>query len=183
VVLRLRRRWRAAWPLRRPQDRAGTGRPVEREEALEDALSKFLTPLRIELVDEFDDIHELLTPLEYQSDLLGLITIPAGFRTDFASVPRIVGAYLMFGGKGKRAAVVHDFLYSGGLAVERDIADEVFREALHASSMVKDGKVVKSYSDFTIWMMYQGVRIGGAAHFNAPNVTQPPVVAAQMEAP
>jgi hypothetical protein len=173
VVLRLRRRRRAAWPLRRPQDRAGTGRPVEREEALEDALSKFLTPLRIELVDEFDDIHELLTPLEYQSDLLGLITIPAGFRTDFASVPRIVGAYLMFGGKGKRAAVVHDFLYSGGLAVERDIADEVFREALQASG----------YSAFTVWMMYQGVRIGGAAHFNAPNVPQPPVVAAQMEAP
>jgi hypothetical protein len=173
VVLRLRRRWRAAWPLRRPQDRAGTGRPVEREEALEDALSKFLTPLRIELVDEFDDIHELLTPLDYQSDLLGLITIPAGFRTDFASVPRIVGAYLMFGGKGKRAAVVHDWAYSGGLDVERDIADEVFREALQASG----------YSAFTVWMMYQGVRIGGAAHFNAPNVPQPPVVAAQMEAP
>lgn len=138
-------------------------------------MSRFLTSgLKTDLVDEFDDIHELLEPLVYESDLLGRrVEVPTGFRTDFASVPRIVGAYLLFGGKGKRAAVVHDFLYSGGLAVTREVADQVFREALIASG----------YGWLTVRAMYAGVRLGGASHFNGPNVPQAPVVAAQMEAP
>lgn len=137
-------------------------------------MSQFLTPLRCELIDEIDDVHELLAPLVYASDLLKRdVVVPAGFRTDFASVPRMVGAYLMFGGKGKRAAVVHDFLYSGGLDVTREQADAVFKEALIATG----------YSSFTVGAMYLGVRIGGESRFSAPNVQQEDAVAAQMEAP
>jgi hypothetical protein len=130
--------------------------------------------LATDLVDEIEDIHVLLAPLVYFSALLGMtITVPAGFRTDFASVPRIVGAYLLFGGKGKRAAVIHDWAYSGGLNVDRATADLIFREALQASG----------YSAFTVWAMYQGVRIGGESHFNAPNLPQQQDVAAEMKAP
>lgn len=136
-------------------------------------MSQFTTPLRTELIDELDDIHELLAPLVYESNLLGTVTVPAGFRTDFASVPRMVGAYLMFGGKGKRAAVIHDWAYSGGLNVDRETADLIFREALQASG----------YGALTVWAMYQGVRFGGEPHFNAPNVPQTPHVVAAMEAP
>lgn len=137
-------------------------------------MSRFLCDLDTRLVDEFRDIHQLLAPLKYESDLLGLtVTVPKDFRTDFASVPRIVGAYLLFGGKGRRAAVVHDFLYSGGIEVTREVADQVFREALIATG----------YSAFTVGAMYAAVRVGGGSRFTAPNVPQTPKVAAQMEAP
>lgn len=130
--------------------------------------------LQTDLVDEIADVHVLLQPLVYWSDVLGRkVRVPKGFRTDFASVPRIVGAYLMFGGKGKRASVVHDYLYSGGLAVSRISADKVFREAL----------VATGYNSFTVAAMYAGVRLGGASHFTGPSVPQDAHVAAQMEAP
>jgi hypothetical protein len=141
----------------------------------------FESELDTRLVDEFDNTHKLLAPFAYYSVLLGtLIVAPVGFVTDFASVPRIVLAYLMFGGKGKRAAVIHDLLYSkfmvwvnGGLrALTREECDAVFKEALQATG----------YSNFTVWCMYQGVRFGGAARFNRPNVPQEPQVAATMEA-
>lgn len=137
-------------------------------------MSRFLTDLVTRLVCEMDDIHQLEQPLVYQCDLLDMtITVPFGFKTDFASVPRMVGAYLLFGGKGKRASVLHDWAYSGGLNVDRETADLIFREALQATG----------YSAFTVWTMYQAVRLGGSAHYNAPNVPQPPHVVAAMEAP
>lgn len=135
----------------------------------------FVTPgLATDLVDEFENIHVLLQPLVYFCALLRVfITVPAGFRTDYASVPRLPLAFLFFGDRGKRAAVLHDFLYSGGLAVDRETADAIFAEALTATG----------YSAFTVWAMHQGVRMGGAARFTAPNVLQQAHVAAQMEAP
>ena len=137
-------------------------------------MSRWLSPLRLELVDEFENIHELLAPLVYQSDMLGrTVEVPASFRTDLASVPRVVGAYLLFGGKGARASVLHDYAYSGGLAVTRDLADNLFREALLASG----------YSAVTAWAMYRGVRWGGASRFNEPNLQQPAEVFEVMEAP
>lgn len=130
--------------------------------------------LRTDLIDEFEDIHVLLEPLVYECALLDCtITVPKDFKTDFASVPRLPFAYMVVGGKGKRAAVIHDFLYSGGLEVERDLADKVFAEALSASG----------YGALVVNLMYAGVRVGGASHFNGPNVPQEPHVAAQMEAP
>lgn len=142
----------------------------------------FTSELDTRLLDEFDNTHRLLAALSFYSALLGtLIVAPAGFITDFASVPRIVLAYLLFGGKGRRAAVIHDWLYSGALvlvrgelrALTREECDAVFKEALQATG----------YSAFTVWSMHQGVRIGGAARFDAPNVPQRAHVAAQMEAP
>ncbi|HEY8359264.1 MAG TPA: DUF1353 domain-containing protein [Ramlibacter sp.] len=137
----------------------------------------FRSDLVTRLVDEFDDIHQLEQPLVFDSLVLapgGLvrIVVPAGFKTDLASVPRIVGAYLLFGNKGKRAAVVHDWLYSGGINVTREAADAVFREALQATG----------YNRLTVAAMYAGVRLGGASRFTAPNVPQIAQVAALMEA-
>jgi hypothetical protein len=140
----------------------------------------FTTDLDTRLVDEFADTHMLLAALCFYSALLGaLIVAPTGFITDFASVPRIVLAYLLFGGKGKRAAVIHDWLYSGALvwvrgelrALTREECDAVFREALQATG----------YNKFTVWAMFTGVRIGGAARFNAPNVPQEPHVQAAID--
>ena len=101
-------------------------------------MSKFLTKLEVRWESEDDDeIPQwlLLEDLVYQSDLLGRdFVVPAGFVTDFASVPRAPIAYLMAGNTGHRAAVVHDYLIRSG-EVEREMADEVFKEALSASGV------------------------------------------------
>jgi hypothetical protein len=99
--------------------------------------------------------------------------VPQDFLTDYASVPRLVGMYLLFGNKGKRAALIHDWLYSGGVAgITRQMADDVFKEALGVSG----------YSAFTIEAMYLGVRVGGAKRFAAPNLAQEPHVEGVMGA-
>jgi len=105
-------------------------------------VSKFLTPLRVELIDP-NAHHDtgawtLLTPLVYYSTYLKReITVPFGFYTDFASVPRrSIIAWGLFGGRGMRAAVVHDWLCRDR-KVARPRADKVFREALILDGMPK----------------------------------------------
>ena len=39
------------------------------------------------------------------------ITVPTGFLTDFASVPRMPFVFLLFGDVAHEAAVIHDYLY------------------------------------------------------------------------
>jgi len=54
------------------------------------------------------------------------ITVPKGFKTDFASVPRFFWRILPPWGKYSEAAVVHDFLYSIG-SMTRLLADKEFK--------------------------------------------------------
>lgn len=57
------------------------------------------------------------------------ITVPAGFETDFASVPRVFWRVLPPTGDYGKAAVIHDYLYSKGL-MPREEADRVFLNAM-----------------------------------------------------
>lgn len=76
-----------------------------------------------------DDEWELLEPLVYDAGRFGVITVPAGFTCDFCSVPRLPFAFLLAGGIGEGAGVVHDYLYRAGL-MDRESADRVFYLAL-----------------------------------------------------
>jgi hypothetical protein len=58
-----------------------------------------------------------------------LVLIPAGFETDFASVPRFFWRIVPPWGKYSPAAVVHDFLYATGV-VSRRRADKIFLRAM-----------------------------------------------------
>lgn len=78
--------------------------------------------------------------------------IPAGFTTDLASVPRVPLAYGMFGGRARRAAILHDFLYER--RYPREAADLAFREAMR-------GEV----PDWARWVMWSAVRVGGAGYY------------------
>lgn len=138
-------------------------------------MSAFRTPLDCREVDECGGLWELLAPLVFTSGLLGRdITVPTGFVTDFASVPRLPVIYLAEGGKGNKAAVVHDWLYTLGSTCPgtytRAQADAVLREALMASG----------YSSATAALFYAAVRLGGASHWKAPNNEQPDQVAAKL---
>ena len=61
-------------------------------------------------VTEHGDYWKLCNPLEYVGNT-DRWTIPAGFVTDFASIPAWAQPLLPRTGKHNRAAVLHDYLY------------------------------------------------------------------------
>ena len=67
------------------------------------------------------------------------IDVPAGFVTDFASVPQGFRFYVGRTGKHALAAVVHDYLYKtqfiDGTPIERKTADKIFLEAMKVSGV------------------------------------------------
>lgn len=91
-------------------------------------MSEFLTTLQAEHDQHGEWV--LSSPLAYRSDVAGqVIVAPSGFSTDFASVPRLPLAYLLFGGVATEPAVIHDYLYSTGI-LPRRLADAVLLEAM-----------------------------------------------------
>lgn len=117
--------------------------------------SKFLTPLKVELIDQSKGIWQLTAPLVFWSGFFGQeIEVPAGFITDFASVPRIPVAYLLAGGDFQAPATLHDYLYRSGI-VTRAIADGMLSEACVVSG-------VPAWRTFIAWL---GVRLFGWAHY------------------
>jgi hypothetical protein len=78
-----------------------------------------------------------------------LFTVPEGFITDLASVPRFPGMFMLFGGKARKSAVVHDYLYSTGER-PREFADAVFYAAMRHEE--------PAWRRALMWL---GVRLGG----------------------
>jgi hypothetical protein len=94
-------------------------------------MSHFETALVAEAVDGGWSLHE---DLVYHSDILGrVVTVPTGYTTDLASVPRLMRWIVpVANAKNRKAAVVHDYLCTNGDGVVKNQkqADNVFREAL-----------------------------------------------------
>jgi len=78
-----------------------------------------------------DDTWELVEPLRYAGNTETFV-VAAGFRTDFASVPRAFGWLLPSYGRYTKAAILHDFLCDEARAgrFDRDDADGLFRRAM-----------------------------------------------------
>ena len=72
----------------------------------------------------------LLYPLLYNSALADrMIAVPAGYCTDFASVPRWPLAFMLTGDTVHAAAVVHDWIIDSR-CLDRTTADRIFLEAM-----------------------------------------------------
>ena len=139
-------------------------------------MSAFLTPLDVQLVNDASadgrGTWKLLQSCLYQSDVAGsTIVVPAGFKTDFASVPRLPVVFLAFGGRASRASVVHDWLYSTYL-LSKELSDKVFLEA-----MLITGVPIEIAHE-----MYTGVYTFGLPHWVAPNSPQIAVITATIQA-
>lgn len=117
--------------------------------------SRFLTELESRDLD--DKRIMLLRPLEYQSAILGkTITVPKGFVSDKASVPRVPIAYWLFGDRAHREAVIHDYIYQTHM-VEKKVADKIFLEAMKA----------RNKGVFVRVAMYWGVVLGGRSSYRS----------------
>lgn len=99
------------------------------------AKHRFLDPLHLIAHDApiGDRPWELLADMRYGSATLGqVVTVPKGYRTDFASVPRFFWRIIPPYGRYARAAVVHDYLCDlrGSTGIDSATTHEVFREAM-----------------------------------------------------
>lgn len=115
-------------------------------------------------VEEIDDVNwRVIAP--FIVDVISIseqrLTVPMGFETDFASVPRIGAVYALFGNRAHRAAVVHDYLYSlGGSDSDRAYADDVLRAGCIADGL-DAGKAEA---------MWAAVRQFGGSHWPQPAI-------------
>lgn len=109
-----------------------------------------------------EDFHVRIDSGDAADAPLALV-VPKGFSTDLASVPRLPGAYVLFGGKARRSAILHDYLYE--LRYPRAWADDVFRAAM--------AHEVGPVARYVMWL---GVRLGGGTYYadRVPSY-QPPV--------
>ena len=116
----------------------------------------FETPLQVQLDTETvgSTTWIVISDLIYNDPKFGKIVVPAGFVTDFASVPRIPVIFELVGADGSLGATVHDYLYHNG-TIERKDVDGIFLDILLNSGIGK----VRSY------MMYYGVRAFGWMYF------------------
>jgi len=79
-----------------------------------------------------------------------IVVIPPGFRTDLASIPRLLQSVVPVNGKHRPAAILHDYLF----VVQdrpRDQVDALFLRAMAASGVRTTQRMA----------MYLAVRLGG----------------------
>lgn len=85
-----------------------------------------------------------------------VITVPAGFVTNFASVPRVLWSIFPPYSDYGKAAVVHDFLYCTEIKT-RKRADKLFLEAMKISGV-------------SMWkrhLIYRAVRLFGGPYYDS----------------
>jgi hypothetical protein len=98
-------------------------------------MSSFTAELDVRITQKKRDgrpLAQLLTSFTYEVAELGsgdVVTVPEGFETDFASVPRALWQIEPPLGDAGKAAVLHDWLYETGER-SRAEADRIFAEAM-----------------------------------------------------
>lgn len=99
--------------------------------------------------------------LEYETPEGKRIVVPAGFETDFASVPWLLRGWVARWSKTARAAIVHDWLYYSH-ETSRPEADRIFRVALEESNFdAPEEDEEEDVGWWSQWAMWFGVRVGG----------------------
>lgn len=80
------------------------------------------------------------------------INVPAGYLSDYASIPRPARWLIPSWGRWAEAAVVHDYCYTDLTdALTREAADCIFREAMREIGVAV----------WRRWLMWAAVRVGG----------------------
>ncbi|MCP1500645.1 hypothetical protein J2Y86_005352 [Pseudomonas migulae] len=104
-------------------------------------------------------LWDLVRPLFFVTANGRPVTVPAGYRTDLASVPRPVWWLVPRDDElARRPAVVHDYIYTNlTRKFTKAEADLVFYDALLEEGMPKP----------LAWLMYTAVRIGGRGNWSA----------------
>lgn len=129
-------------------------------------LSSFVEPLEYEPTGTFRNgrrEYRLLTAFVYEVGAIGSglsVSVPAGFVTDFASVPYGFRWLVKPEGKYSQACALHDYLYLKGV-VSRWMCDRILYEAmqpLHVNVVIRI-------------IIYYAVRLGGWRYYDRKNLS------------
>lgn len=114
-----------------------------------------MTDIRVARIAGSTSNWELIAPLVYEGNH-DRFEVPAGFRTDFASVPRIFQMLIPKNGGHDAPAIVHDYFYRmKPFGISRLDADRLF---LRMMKEVGVNKVRRT-------LMYCAVRIMGWRYY------------------
>lgn len=123
-------------------------------------MGKFLSKLDVEQVEDTSaegrGTWRLLAPLIYEANSGVTYTVPAGFVTDFSSVPRIPVVFDLMGDRANYAGTLHDWAYS---------KDSTIPTRLMADGLIKEAALAQGCPSWVAWALYFGVRIGGQSHW------------------
>lgn len=119
-------------------------------------------------------VWELLSPLLFESEQFGDVVVPASFRTNYASVPRMPLIFLLAGDRAHKEAALHDAEYTLRRR-SREEADALFLEALLLNPLI---------SQPLAYAMHRAVRWFGASSWeDDTNILQLPEIMAMVRRP
>lgn len=119
-------------------------------------MSSFTSPLLVLITQRERDgagLAELVVPFRYYVGHKGsddVITVPAGFVTDFATIPRFARFIFSNFDRTAKACVVHDYLIRTGSRPRREV-DAIFLESLEVLGVTR----------WKRYVMWSAVRIHG----------------------
>ena len=123
-------------------------------------MSTFTTPLYVECLDDGRH-YRLLAEFDFASEALErIVRVPAGFVTDFASIPRVLWAILPPTGRWSKASVLHDDAYQHPEMITPPIT------RLQADRLLLEGMEALSVPAIARWCIFAGIRIGGRVAWN-----------------
>lgn len=117
-------------------------------------MSSFTDPLDVRFHSLLE--WEILSSFSYykEDDHNDIITVPKGFITDFATIPRLFWTIFPPHDIYVKAAVIHDYLYANAIGTKKE-ADLLFKEMLKVCGV----------PSWKIQLMYQAVRLFGKGSF------------------
>ncbi|EBG1926342.1 DUF1353 domain-containing protein [Salmonella enterica] len=118
-------------------------------------MSQFTTPAILEMLGHYN--WRVYEPFEFyiSDDSSDVISVPAGFVTDLATVPRVFWSVMPPDGKYAKAAIIHDYLYDNALRTKKE-ADLIFLDGMAVLGVPKWKRIV----------MYLAVRIFGRGNYS-----------------
>ncbi|ELM3415986.1 DUF1353 domain-containing protein [Salmonella enterica] len=118
-------------------------------------MSKFTTPAILEMLGHYK--WRVYEPFAFylSDDNSDVISVPAGFVTDLATIPRIFWSVMPPDGKYAKAAIIHDYLYDNALRTKKE-ADLIFLDGMAVLGVPKWKRIV----------MYLAVRIFGRGNYS-----------------
>ena len=137
---------------------------VHRQEYAEELFGSFDTSknlvLQRGLFDAYDEGFESWIIMKdayfWSARFQALIHAPAGFITDFASIPRLARPLFTGHGKTRYPAIPHDVLYS---YKRTGLCEDFSRKEMDL--ILKDFCVAKNMTNLATEAVYRAVRIGG----------------------
>lgn len=119
-------------------------------------MSSFTEPL---ILQPQDGMWVTTRPLIYEIGKKGsnlLIVVPEGFKTDLATIPRLLwSVFSPFDSRTSAAVVLHDWLYTWQ-GFDKSVADVIFYEAMG----------VLGVSQFKRILLYSAVIVCGSFYYN-----------------